>query len=72
MYIKYAQYNMCIYKQLFAYISKESIMLNKFRAVFIAFVVPDIMCMLMLSDCERVQKSLRGCICNTPGAWSVF
>ena len=51
MYIKYAQYNMCIYKQLFAYISKELIMLTKFRAVFMAFVIPDILYMSMLSDC---------------------
>ena len=51
MYIKYAQYNMCIYKQLFAYTSKKLIMLTKFRAVFIAVAVPDILCMSMLSDC---------------------
>ena len=31
-------------------------MLTKFRAVFIVFVVPDILCMSMLNDCERVQK----------------
>ena len=51
MYIKYAQYNMCIYKQLSAYISKDLIMLTEFRVVFITFVVPDILCMTMLNDC---------------------
>ena len=42
---------MCIYKQLSAYISKELIMLTKFRVVFMAFAVPDILCMTILSDC---------------------
>ena len=34
-----------------AYFSKELIMLTKFRAIFMAFVVSDILCMSMLSDC---------------------
>ena len=42
---------MCIYKQLFTYTSKKLVMLPKFSAISITLVVPDILCIPILSNC---------------------